>query len=47
MKVVDGLAGSSDLDVDECVSIDYQLREVEPDFEVETKDDCLWLLVVH
>ena len=47
VKVGGGLTGSSDLDVDECVSIEYQLREVEPDFEVETKDDCFWSPVAH
>ena len=32
------------LDIDECASIDYQLREGEPGFEVETN---FWSPVAH
>ena len=42
VKVGTGSTESSDLDIDECVSIDYQPKEGEPGFEVETKDESFW-----
>ena len=38
---------SSDLDIDECLSIDYPPKEGEPGFEVETKDESFWLPVAY
>ena len=45
MKVGTGSTESSDFEIDECLSIDYQPKEGEPGFEVETKDESFWLPV--
>ena len=47
VKVGSGSTESSDLDIDECLSIDYQPKEGEPGFEVETKDESFWLPVTY
>ena len=36
-----------DLDVDECLSFDYQLRDGVLGFEIETRDDFFWGLISH
>ena len=38
---------SSDVDIDDCLSIDYQPRNGVPGFEVETKADSFWSPVAH
>ena len=47
VKVGTGSTESSDLDIDECLSIDYQPKEGESGFEVETKDESFWLPVAY
>ena len=47
VKVGTGSTESSDLYIDECLSIDYQPKEGEPGFEVETKDESFWLPVAY
>ena len=42
VKVGVGSTESSDLDIEECVSIDYQPRHGVPGFEVETWTDTFW-----
>ena len=37
----------SDLDISECLSIDYQPVDGTPGFTVETKDDVFWAPVAH
>ena len=36
-----------DLDVDDCLSFDYQLRDGVPGFEIETRDDFFWTPISH
>ena len=40
-------SGASDLDINECLSFDYQPREGVPGFEIETKEDLFWAPVAH
>ena len=37
-----GSTESSDLDIDDCLSIEYQPRDRVPGFEVDTKSDSFW-----
>ena len=47
VKVGVGSTESSDLDIEECVFIDYQPRHGLPGFEVETRTDTFWSPVAH
>ena len=40
-------SGASDLDINKCLSLDYQPREGVPGFEIETKEDLFWAPVAH
>ena len=36
-----------DIDIDDCLSFDYQLRDGVPGFEIETRDDCFWAPILN
>ena len=47
VKIGAGSTESSELDSDDCLSIDYQPRNRVPGFEVDTKSDSFWSPIAH
>ena len=48
MKVgIPNSSGDSDLDIDNCTSFDYRIRDGVPGFDVETKSDDFWVPISH
>ena len=47
MKVGAGSTKSSDVDIDDCITMNYQTRNGVPGFEIETKEDAFWSPIAH
>ena len=47
VKAASATSSDSEIDVSECLCIDYQRRNNEPGVEIETKDNTFWIPVAH
>ena len=47
VKAASATSSDSEIDVTECLCIDYQRRNNEPGVEIETKDNTFWIPVAH